>query len=103
MPCGGGGVLRRILLLLSCRAAGCMRGHGRGRTFVLVARAVGNCARRIDEGSLWNPPASGGVCGASCRSRTGVGGMRCCHHGCVRYGAMVGWGPTVGIVLFRLL
>ena len=61
MPCGGGGVLRRILVLLSCRAAGCMRVRGRGRTFVLVARAAGNCARRIDEGSLWNPPASGGV------------------------------------------
>lgn len=70
MPCGGGGVPHRILLLLSCHAAGCMRGHGRGRTFVLVARAAGNCARRIGEGSLWNPPASGGVCGASGGSRT---------------------------------
>lgn len=26
--------------------------------------------------------------------------MRCCHHGCVRYGAMVGWGPTVGILCY---
>ena len=104
MPCGGGGVLRRILLLLSYRAAGCMRGHGRGRTFVLVARAVGNCARRIDEGSLWNPPASGGVCGASCRSRTVVRWNALLSSWlCVQYGAMVGWGPTVGIVLFRLL
>ena len=70
MPCGGGGVPHRILLPLSCRAAGCMREHGRGRTFVLVVRAAGSCARRIDEGSLWNPPASGGVCGASGWNRT---------------------------------
>lgn len=46
MPCGGGGVLHCILLPLSCRAAGCMRGRERGRTFVLVARAAGSCARR---------------------------------------------------------
>lgn len=54
----------RILLLLSCRAAGCMRKHGRGRTFVLVVRAAGSCARRIDGGSC-GPPVFDGevVCG----------------------------------------
>lgn len=65
MPYGGGGVPHRILLLLSCRAAGCMREHGRGRTFVLVVRAAGSCARRIDGGSC-GPPVFDGEGGVWC-------------------------------------
>ena len=60
----------RILVPLSCHAAARMRGREPCRSASLAGQAVGNCARRIDEGSLWNPPASGGVCGASGWSRT---------------------------------
>lgn len=55
----------------------------------VVLRILGMCHRLVS---------------ASCRSRTGVGGMRCCHHGCVQYGAMVGLGSDRWVfALFRLL
>ena len=51
----------RILVPLSCHAAARMRGREPCRSASFAGQVVGNCARRIDEGSLWNPPASGGV------------------------------------------